>query len=85
MNGDQDFLFDVEEFAIAEREWKGMPEYSHRDLEPKRQIIVNFESDEDVSAFAKLVGQKFGPNVKSIWYPEVEIGRFIDKRYADES
>ena len=34
--------------------------------------------------FAELVGQNITPSTKSIWYPEVQITRFMNKRYIDE-
>lgn len=70
-------------------EWKGMPEFVQEDLEPKFQILVSFEDEEDVKEFAAKIGQKITPNgdgkyTKSIWYPEAEIGRYADKLYVDE-
>jgi len=76
-------LFDVK--PDWEEHWNGMPEYSHKDLSPKFQIIVSFENYEDVQKFAKLVDQRLTPKTQSIWYPEVEIGRYANKRYTDES
>lgn len=71
-----------DEFHVAWAEWKGMPEFSQDDLTPVRQILVNFASEADVRAFSDLVGQRFTPKTRSIWYPEAEIGHFADKRYA---
>ena len=75
-------LIDLEEPWRAE--WKGMPEFSIEDLTPRRSITVHFESDGDVAKFSALVGQTLGENLKSIWFPEAEIGRYADKRYANE-
>jgi hypothetical protein len=65
-------------------EWVGMPEFSMDDQTPSRSIQVHFESEGDVLAFEKAVGQTIGTNLKSIWYPEAEITRYADKRYASE-
>ena len=65
--------------------WQGMPEFVQEDLEPQYQIIVSFESLEDVVAFGKLLGKDFTENTRSVWYPDAEIGRYADKRYEDES
>lgn len=63
-------------------EWVGMPEFVQEDLTPRYSVIVHFESDEDMAAFAKLVEQTVTPNTRSLWYPEAEIGHMMDKRYA---
>ncbi len=72
-----------DDFHVAWREWRGMPEFSQDDLTPVRQIIVNFASLADVKRFAELVEQRVGPKTRSLWYPAAEIGHFKDKRYAD--
>lgn len=76
-------LFDLEEPWRAE--WHGMPEFIQEDLAAKFQVLVSFESEMDLAAFAKLVQQTITPNTRSIWYPEAEIMRIVDKRYAVES
>lgn len=82
----QGSLFDSSELESDwEKEWVNMPEYSHKDLTPYKQIVVSFESREDMKLFANLVGQKLTIKTQSIWYPEVKIGRYANKRYIDES
>ena len=66
-------------------EWNGMPEYEHEDLAPVKRIIVNFASLKDLYAFAELIGQTLTENTRSIWYPQAEIGRTADKRYAADA
>lgn len=63
--------------------WEGMPEFNQRDLSPVKQLTVNFETEEDLAAFAKLVGQTVLMSTRSIWYPEAEIGHIADRRYVD--
>lgn len=75
-------LFDKGEWW--EDHWKGMPEYVSHDLTPFKQIIVSFDSREDMEAFSELVGQTITLDTRSIWYPAAEIGRIADKRYIDE-
>jgi len=65
-------------------EWEGMPEFSHEDLTPSRSILVHFESAGDAKKFAELIGQSITVNTKSLWYPDAEITRYMDKRYANE-
>ena len=89
MNGNADvpMLFSEEDVVTWKREWQNMPEYSVEDLAPQFQVIVNFSCAEDVEAFGKLVGQTVkatvGRQLKSIWFPEQEIGRMTNKRYVE--
>jgi hypothetical protein len=64
--------------------WAGMPEFSLEDLTPVRSIIVHFETVGDVALFEALIGQSLGRELRSVWYPEAEITRLADKRYANE-
>mgnify|MGYP001604597817 CR=1 FL=1 len=68
-----------------EKEWQDMPEFIQKDETSFRQIIVHFKTQKDVDVFAKLIGQKISKKRNSLWYPGVEIGRFANKRYIDES
>ncbi len=77
-----------DELTTWYQEWQGMPEFEQKNLEPVKSVIVHFESLADLAEFARLVGQRITPMTQSIWFPEAEIGRFADKRYAapdDES
>lgn len=51
-------------------QWLSMPEFSQEDLQPCRQIIVSFESEDDVKEFQKAINQRLTDNTKSIWFPE---------------
>jgi len=64
--------------------WSGMPEYANEDLNPVQKLIVNFASHKDVHDFAELIGQPLTEHTRSIWYPQAEIGRTADKRYASD-
>lgn len=82
---EQESLFgNLEQFESWRNEWKDMPEFEMQDLTAEFTLKINFESHEDVAKFAKLVGQNITPSTKSIWYPEVQITRFMNKRYIDE-
>lgn len=86
MSKDEPSLFgDLDQFAVWWDEWKGMPEFVQEDLKPYKSLIVHFESPEGMKRFAELVGQTVTYRTRSLWYPEAEIGRYADKRYADES
>ena len=65
-------------------EWQNMPEFVQEDLKSRFQIIVHFETEEDVAAFAEKIGQKVYPTTRSIWYPEAEIGNVMNKRFIRE-
>lgn len=82
----QESLFGKEELPETEHEqhWKEMPEYSHKDMRPEYQLIVSFKNVEDLLAFGEHIGQKLTRKTQSIWYPEVGIDRYMDKRYVDE-
>jgi hypothetical protein len=64
--------------------WRGMPEFIQEDLKPLKSMLVHFETDEDMAQFAKLIDQTITPNTRSVWFPEAEIGRMTDKRYAND-
>lgn len=66
-----------------EAHWKGMPEFAQKNLAPWKTVYVHFENRSDMESFARLTGQTITLNTRSIWWPEAEIGRMIDKRYID--
>ena len=85
MKDEQESLFgDLEQFEFWRKEWKDMPEFKMEDLTPEFSIKVNFETIEDVKRFSRLVRQTINSTTKSIWFPEVRITRFMNKRYIDE-
>ena len=70
----------------AEEEWKGMPEYEHQDKTAYRTIPVHFACENDVIDFAERIGQKITENTRFVWFPNIVIEKYADKRYkADES
>lgn len=68
-----------------EREWQDMPEFIQEDLTSFRKIVIHFRNQEDVDKFSTLIQQKITPKQKSLWFPQLEIRRYSDKRYVDES
>jgi hypothetical protein len=83
-NKEENTLFgDLDQFTIWKKEWKGMPEFIQEDLEPVKQIIVNFEKYEDYKVFIKLINQNLTSETKSIWFPEVKIEKVINKKYIN--
>jgi hypothetical protein len=66
-------------------EWQGMPEFQQDDLESFRRLIVHFENQEDVDAFAQLVAQNLTDKTKYIWHPAKERNDFSDLEFKSES
>lgn len=74
-----------DQFVVNENkedEWKDMPEYEDHDPF-YRKIIVNFDCEEHVQAFAKLLNQEITTNTKSIWFPYKERNNLKDLEYVD--
>lgn len=68
-----------------QNEWQGMPEFKQDDLRPHQQVVMNFETKEDVAEFAKLIQQKIGPKTDSLWFPFKPFDAVKLRRYVDES
>ena len=81
----QGALFEDYQGGKPETEWQGMPEFVQENVEEYQKIIIRFDSEADVEAFAKLIGQTITPNTKSIWYPKLKEVSYMNKRYIDES
>lgn len=83
---EQPALFADEEITPWKAEWQDMPEYSHEHLLAKFQVVVNFACESDLAEFCRVLEQSIPPTaarqMKSIWFPATEIGRFTNKRYA---
>lgn len=78
------YLF--ENFGEQWREhWNDMPEFEQEDLTSHRKIVVHFRNDEDVRAFAELIGQRITPRQKAFWFPELAPRRYAHLKYTDES
>lgn len=77
-------LFDVDrQKSVAEKEWKGMPEYRIGHHKPVRTIKINFETEEDVQEFSQLIGQKIFPNRENYWFPAWHESLYSDLVYVD--
>ena len=75
----------TERHAEAYKEWKGMPEFIQEKQKPYQQLIVRFNSQEDVEEFALRIGQKITPKTKSLWFPALVRGLTTGNRYVDEN
>jgi hypothetical protein len=63
--------------------WQNMPEFKQPDNGPHRQVIISFESDEDVQEFAKLINRQISSKTKSLWFPDRPRGVFKELFWAE--
>lgn len=71
--------------TICEQEWKDMPEFVQEKQKPYSQIIVRFETEYDLNAFAEKIGQKLTKKTKSIWYPFKSHFNSVVKEWTDQT
>jgi len=75
-----------EEFCLDwKKHWVGMPEYELENLQSWKSVIVHFECEDDLDAFAELMEQKVYTTTKSLWYPKADSVTMKYRRYCDES
>lgn len=79
-------IFDFDEQDDShETEWRGMPEFNQPDNLAYRQIIISFEDDAGIEAFAKLINQNITKKTKSLWFPPREKNRVADFFWFSEN
>ena len=61
-----------------------MPEFVQEKKEPYSKIIIRFENEEDLQAFANLIGQKLTNKTKSAWFPFKSHWGGVKKVWVDE-
>jgi len=76
---------DLIEKTILHEHWIDMPEFIQEKQKPFAQIIVRFESENDLNEFAKMINQKLTTKTKSIWHPHKPHMRSIRMEWQDES
>jgi hypothetical protein len=64
--------------------WRGMPEMTQEDLWDKRRVVVKFLTDEDVQAFAALIGQTITDKTMAVWYPKQPGDNAISFKYVEK-
>lgn len=75
---------DPGQFHVAWQHWNGMPEFHMDNLHPDSTLVVKFRTPEDREAFAQLIGRTIRKEeTRGIWYPNIVIAHFWDKRYRD--
>jgi len=75
----------MEQDALIKEHWVDMPEFVQEKKTPFSQIIVRFESENDLNEFAEMIGQKLTPKTKSIWHPYKSHFRAEQKEWQNES
>jgi hypothetical protein len=75
-----------DQFHVAWQHWNGMPEFHMDNLHPDSTLVVKFRTPEDREAFAKVIGRTIRKEEsRGIWYPNIVIAHFWDKRYRDSA
>jgi len=77
-------LFEIDDADEYETEWRGMPEFNQPDNGAFRQIIVSFDDQAGVDAFARAIGQSLTDKTKSVWYPPRERNNVADLFWVDD-
>ena len=86
LNAMLDSLLDVQSVTDPFEEWNGMPEFVSESQDSYKILKVHFDSDEDIAAFAELVGQNVGFKTQYIWFPKQQkIDAVGTQRYSSES
>ena len=77
-----DLLTDTGAATDQSGHWQGMPEFEQDDVSAPYSVKVNFNTLEDLQAFASLVGQNLTECTKFIYYPKLiqeSYGSVIDE------
>lgn len=77
-------IFDFDDLESVDVEWRGMPEYNQPNNTAFRQIIVEFDDDKEVEAFAELLEQSVTEKTKSLWYPPRDKNIVVDLFWVSE-
>ncbi len=65
-------------------EWQGMPEFEQEDaFGAIHTIKVHFATDDDITAFAALIGQTVTKDTDFIWYPKQERANLMAARVRE--
>ena len=66
-------------------EWQGMPEFDQKDKTAFRSLAVHFKDQGAVDKFAALIGQTLTEKTRFLWFPEIEIETYADKRWTTKA
>jgi hypothetical protein len=60
--------------------WQSMPSFHQDDKLGFHHLVVHFRDQEAIDSFAKMVSKPVSTATKYLWFPEIEIDRYADKR-----
>lgn len=83
-DGELSRLMSIQDGNDADDVWDGMPEYSSSDLTEWKSVKVNFLNQNDMSSFARLIGQTITEKTRFVWYPKQEKVSAMDTEYIDD-
>lgn len=66
-------------------EWKEMPEYISKNLEPYKTVYVHFRCEEDYKNFGKVFNYNITEKTNSLWFPKLEHQELGNIEYIDKS
>lgn len=61
----------------------GMPSFNVENLEPWKQIKVQFKTKEDRAKFAELTGYSLTEKTNVVWYPDKGREKNVENRYVE--
>jgi ParB-like nuclease domain len=60
--------------------WQSMPSFHQDDKLGFHHLVVHFKDQAAIDDFAKMVNKPVSTATKYLWFPEIEIDRYADKR-----
>lgn len=66
-------------------EWVGMPEFEQETIKTFHNLIIHFKTEEDMNAFAELLGQVINKTTKYLYYPKQENDSWAKYKVENES
>ena len=82
---DEDAAWKEHNYQNWREHWQGMPEFESNDMNPKKDLKINFRSVEDFLKFSEILGQNLTEKTKSVWWPPREKDQNSLRRWLDES
>ena len=71
------FVGDVADVAVL---WDQMPSFHQDDKLGFHHLVVHFKDQAAIDDFARMVSKPVSTATKYLWFPEIEIDRYADKR-----
>jgi hypothetical protein len=68
------------DLAEAGELWQAMPSFHQDDKLGFHHLVVHFRDQASIDEFAKMVSKPVTTATKYLWFPEIEIDRYADKR-----